>query len=244
MLQERALPAALYKYTSVENALLTLRDKTLWFASSRQFNDPFDCNTDLLDFTPSATMIKEFINEKVSGNRALRRLEMAKNRKSPHRIVNQSAEQTQELFYNSGVCCLSAVNQNILMWAHYASNHSGVCLGFDSAIAEIATLAAWVKYQTGFSKVNFWTGKEHAIAHVLLSKAHDWHYEQEIRLIRMASRGACSFAPSHLKEVVFGVKTSPHDIDEIKKAVEDAGYPNVIFRKATADKKSFSLLVK
>jgi hypothetical protein len=75
------------------------------------------------------------------------------------------------------------------MWAHYAGNHNGVCLGFDAGgVSEIADMAAWVNYQTRFSKVNFWDSKAESIAHLLLSKAHDWHYEQEIRSPWYAAR--------------------------------------------------------
>lgn len=244
MIQERALPNALYKYTSTENAMLTITGKALWFSSPRQFNDPFDCNANLLDFTPSTSMIKTIINDKVAGSRAVRRREMVKNRKSPHRIVNQASEQVQDLFYQSGVCCFSAVSQNILMWAHYAGNHSGVCLGFDAGVNEIADIAAWVNYQTRFSKVNFWDGKADVIAHLLLSKAHDWHYEQEIRLIRTRNNGKCAFDPGMLREVVFGLKTSPQHIEDIKSAVQAGGYSNVVFKKATMDKNSFSLVIR
>lgn len=169
---------------------------------------------------------------------------MAKNYKSPHRIVNQANEQIQDLFYRSGVCCFSAVNQNMLLWSHYASNHYGVCLGFDAAVGEIATLAAWVNYQTRFLKVNFWDGKEEAIAHLLLSKAHDWHYEQEIRLIRAMDNGKCKFAPGRLREIIFGLKTPAQDVENIKDALQAGGYSNVVFRKVAMAKNSFNLILK
>lgn len=61
MIEERPLPSILYKYTSVENVLLTITGKALWFSSPRQFNDPFDCHTNLLNFTPTPAMIKNMV---------------------------------------------------------------------------------------------------------------------------------------------------------------------------------------
>lgn len=244
MMEERALPATLYKYTSVENAVRIISDKALWFSSPEQFNDPFDCNINLLDFTPDRAMITDIINEKVAGNRALRRKEITKNRRSPHRIVNQATEQVQDLFYRSGVCCFSAVNANILMWAHYAANHGGVCLGFNQAVAETATMATWVEYQTKFSKVNFWRGEGQAIAHLLLTKAHDWHYEQEIRLIKMLGCGKSAFDIAHLTEVIFGLRTPPDDIARVKELVRSCGHSHITFQQVRAGKGSFCLVIR
>jgi len=244
MMKERALPATIYKYTRVESAVRIINDKALWFSSPKQFNDPFDCNISLLDFKPDRAIITEIINDKVPANRAIRRKEIMKNRRSPHRIVNQATEQVQKLFYQSGVCCFSAVNENILMWSHYADNHSGICLGFDQAIAETATLASWVDYQTKFSTINFWRGEGQAIAHLLFTKAHDWHYEQEIRLTKTLGCGKSAFDIMHLTEIIFGLRTPPDEVTKVKELVRSCGYTHIAFKQVRISKSSFSLVIK
>lgn len=49
---------------------------------------------------------------------------------------NEIAEQVNELSKTAGIVCFSATNDNILMWSHYADQHNGVVIGFDSGLLD------------------------------------------------------------------------------------------------------------
>ena len=68
---DEKLPNFFYKYVWADNVIKILESKRLWFSSPQDFNDPFDCNVNLIDFTPSNENIEKFINEKVSKNRSV-----------------------------------------------------------------------------------------------------------------------------------------------------------------------------
>lgn len=240
---EEELPEYFYKYMRAENVIKLLESKTLWFSSPKNFNDPFDCNVDLLDFTPSHEGIKEFINQKVSGNRATRREEIAKNKRDPFRIKSQVAGQTQTNFHKSGVCCYSEVNDNILMWSHYSDNHKGVCLKFNSSLRTLGTMTAKVNYLSGYLTSNFWHEKGGAIYHLVFTKAADWKYEREIRSIRILDNGAIVFDINLLEEIIFGCRTDAAVIDRIIKITSDKQYKHIKFKKAKQTKSSFTLRI-
>jgi hypothetical protein len=238
------LPDFFYKYSRVENVYKLLESKTLWFSSPKDFNDPFDCNINLIDFTPSEMDIVKLINEKVEGNRSLRRKEIQKNKQNSYRIKKQMAEQFQEVFYNSGVCCFSEVNDNMLMWSHYADNHKGICLKFSSTISDIATMTAKVKYSENFEKVKYFSGDSYSIFHLVFSKFDNWSYEKEIRAFRLFHNGKVEFEIQHLEEIIFGCKMEKKEIENIKNITQKLGYFHIKFRQAIKTNSSFKINIK
>jgi len=239
---DEKLPDFFYKYARIDNVIKILESKTLWFSSPKDFNDPFDCNVNLIDFTPRNEDIVKFINEKLVKNRTVRRKEINKNKRDSYRIKNQIAKQTQDLFYNSGICCFSEVKDNILLWGHYADNHKGICLKFSSEIAKIGTMTSKVNYKTRYETPNFWTEEELVIYHLIFTKSDDWSYEKEIRAFRMLSNGSINFEISYLQEIIFGCKTEQSIIEKIKNIVSKNKYKNIKFSKARQTKSSFKLL--
>jgi hypothetical protein len=238
---DETLPDAFYKFTSAERAIEIVKNKQLWFSSPKNFNDPFDCNINLIDFQPSEEQIKTVINEKVQRNRKTRRQEIQKNKRNAYRIRNQFAEQLNEMFQNSGICCFSEKYENILLWSHYAENHRGICLGFNRGISKIATMSGKVQYRDNYEKALFFGMKGEAIYHLVFTKSKDWSYEQEIRAVRILSNGKTDFDICHLTEIIFGCKTEKSVIQEMKKIIFNLGTTHINFKQAKQTKSSFNL---
>lgn len=75
-----------------------------------------------------------------------------------------------------GLLCFSKTWKSPIMWAHYAGNHTGVCLGFDLS----ARFCKAVDYvEARFPKPA--TLDEEFIKALLFSKFSHWAYEQEYR---------------------------------------------------------------
>lgn len=81
-----------------------------------------------------------------------------------------------------GICSLSMVSNDILLWTHYASNHRGICIEIDADIdrSNEVTLEP-VKYRPNIP----WLRKNNGIIRdakdILSTKISKWRYEQEIR---------------------------------------------------------------
>lgn len=124
----------LYKYRSYDdNSLKLIKDRELWFSVVSDFNDIFE-----------GTTIWH-----VNGTRSEFREYLAKNR-----LSKEAIESILNKFprYNIFFCdsieyqikeqviySLSETRENILMWSHYANNHKGFCLGFESYINQFDT---------------------------------------------------------------------------------------------------------
>lgn len=90
-----------------------------------------------------------------------------------------------------GVLCLSGSERHPLMWAHYADSHQGAMLEFDSSHRcfnrkrapddELGRLHR-VWYSDARPSMSNRTG-DHGMAVLALTKALEWAYEQELRLL-------------------------------------------------------------
>ena len=137
----------LYKfYPCNENSLSVLINRTVWFAKSDSFNDPFDCKipfNNYINLQELENFLPRYKNFKGIPEKQLEE-EMQKIRDSRGQvdaefrkiwsIVLQAAD---DQLRNSGVFCLSQCNTNILMWSHYADNHKGFFIEFARSLKTI-----------------------------------------------------------------------------------------------------------
>lgn len=97
----------LYKYYSGNNySIESLTNQEFWFSKPTEFNDPFDCNMQVLD---------EFLEFKDK---------MAK--RNPDLVMG-----FQESAKNFGICCFSEEADNMHLWALYANSFKGFVLCFE-----------------------------------------------------------------------------------------------------------------
>lgn len=78
-----------------------------------------------------------------------------------------------------GCLSLSATCTNILMWSHYAVNHTGYVLGFHSGHQYFGDSITQVTYSSLRPKVNPFEHRHSA--EIFYTKSADWSYEQEYR---------------------------------------------------------------
>jgi len=127
------------------------------------------------------------------------------------------------------VLCLSACDRSILMWSHYADQHSGVVLGFDTDVMENGRKCPFepVVYKDGPPQLfdpEEWirstlfglpdkpelNGREREWA---LTKHSSWQYEREWRFASTAAAGTLgdygdyNFPRDALVELVMGCRT-------------------------------------
>jgi hypothetical protein len=98
-----------------------------------------------------------------------------------------------------GVFSFAGTPKSILMWSHYAENHTGICLQFEVARdAKTLSNAVPLSYVEDFP-VYRWVGDEEQIRRALIHKFSDWDYEKGWRIIWEEGAGTyLQFNPASL----------------------------------------------
>lgn len=232
------LPKKLYKYHSfTEYALNNLRNRSFWFSKPENFNDPFDCNINfqLEDITEESLELlfnslrerepnkKEFDRNFHSNGRvtkSFKNMAIEFSRKAPSKLV--------ERFANHGVACFSEINDDILMWSHYATSHQGFCLEFDTTKFPFTstnnpdkdTVVEKVDYSDSYPIISL---KDIALNHLpsliqdlLARKSCHWSYEREWRLFSTYGNLELEYEKTALTGVYLGCKTTEDNKGIIK----------------------------
>lgn len=206
-----AYPAKLYKYRKFDvRALNMVCNHGLYYSNPKEFNDPLDCE---LSIRPNISPMKMA--------KLLERLMGPEREDEWHQnlgwIIHQGTEDGGDIkvpgpardyvrraladyigsevrkdFDQRGVLSFSATWQSVLMWSHYADEHRGICLEFDTTELPHKDLVE-VRYDGGrsvqASDIYTWQMENdedagaRAFHRHFYSKAPDWHYEEEWREI-------------------------------------------------------------
>src|SRR5262245_3594052 len=156
----------------------------------------------------------------------------------------------EEDIARAGVFSLAKHATNAVMWAHYADNHRGFCIGFD--LSEKFTTHRNSEQIVGtidvhYSETNpfrdyfeeiaaapqpppwdeFW---QSLLSMGMVAKAAPWSYEQESRVLRKTS-GTVSFSCDELAETVFGLNMPPDSRATIHHLLSEDQWKHVRFRE-------------
>ncbi|MGV3588106.1 MAG: DUF2971 domain-containing protein [Adhaeribacter sp.] len=245
----RVLNRIFYKYVSIDDAKLILENKTLMFSNPSKFNDPLDCYEGIIKFDYTKMELKKLAEQHVKpALKPLRRKEkrayLKKFVNHPTHFVDQQMGILLEMKMKLGVCCFSEVYDNILMWSHYAKNHTGVCIGFDLPVIQQDLYGLYpVMYKDKITRITRTMDYNDAMLMWVLSKASDWSYEREIRAVSMEYNGLVEIPPSTIKEIYFGCKIEPKRKIEITNLLRD-NLKDVRKYQMKIDNKTFRLVTK
>jgi hypothetical protein len=112
-----------------------LIEHKLFFAGRQSFNDPFDCVVPSLLQTPG-TFYKRYVEELLDKDfpDAPEAEWLAKReRLMSVKALEGMREDVQKEIDKAGITCFCKVRDDILMWAHYADKHKGLCFEFDGS---------------------------------------------------------------------------------------------------------------
>ena len=183
-------PTYLYKYYR-DNSLNwdAVRNNKMWYSAPNNFNDVFDCDI-FVDEKSLFNSILQMVPDKRGvrpGSPMWRQLKQTLNQE----IVSLKST-FHEMKSTTGISCLSETCDSLLMWAHYANNHRGICVEYE--LLEI-------NKQLGFSPVPIVYSDERSVFQnlnpdtldydvtevfikSLTSKSPEWSYEKEWRIIQ------------------------------------------------------------
>lgn len=235
-------PKIIYKYTTFDRALKSIKKNYIWFSAPELLNDPCDCNIDYIDFKIGNSKLESILKQHVKGTRQQKRNQINYYKKNPHEFIKYYKIALKNLVNSSGIACFSTTNKEILMWAHYADNNQGICLGFNSRIDIDPILMKNVDYvsEDELNQIPYFLEKEKAFLKLYCRKSDKWRYEEEIRLFVFNKQGEISFDKSLLKEIILGYKVTSENINKIKNAIDKNAYNVTCYKsKYNIRKKSF-----
>jgi hypothetical protein len=132
---------------------------------------------------------------------------------SNHAVSLMQMMTLREMTAKYGLVCFSASWTNPVMWAHYAEQHRGICLGFDIP-EEIGQRVTYVDQRLPFPSLFALHEKERlrAAQSFLFTKFSSWSYEEEVRATLLLDptteeqgRFFVSFGPDlALAEIIIG----------------------------------------
>ena len=214
---EMAHEQRLYRYRPLSNDLdlerlrQILCDHKVWYSAPNDFNDPFDCRFCVsMDGCPAEDHLhsdpkraKEFAEDWLRSDAAK----------------------------NHAVLTLSEVPDNILMWAHYGSAHTGVCLELtvphDNDLHRVQYRDERpVFYYADVNESRRDVARFAAsVIDTLTVKSRDWEYEREWRCIEFSGRGLKPLPERMLTGLIFGCRTAETHKQKIREWLAQRGHP-------------------
>lgn len=122
-----------------------------------------------------------------------------------------------------GICSFSEVNNNELMWAHYANEFRGICIGysFGSLLSRLPDDVEFVRlnYSEKAPTLQTLMGPVHSARRALSCKSYKWLYEREWRMF--ARQGLSYYNDVHcVRTVYLGSRIDPKNATIIKQKMD------------------------
>ncbi|QJR30030.1 DUF2971 domain-containing protein [Limnobacter profundi] len=159
-----------------------------------------------------------------------------------------------------GAFCLSEVPDSLLMWAHYASSHTGFVVEFDSMHPWFHEQKSEVDDLRRIRRVYYRDSRpsaplsEMSVIELFLVKSSHWAYEREWRIVRPLMDAAETVAaapypvalfnvpPSAVTGVITGARMASEHEEGLRQAIfANPGLRDVRIRRAVADASHFLL---
>ncbi len=167
---------------------------------------------------------------------------------------------------NVGVFSLTSVPTSLLMWAHYANNHTGICIGFERSKNNKlgdSKKCMPINYVVDFPKVKIdevgmqssltvgapgqvekkiqFNSTNPVVKRVLFTKSKEWSYEKEFRYVE--SEYGLKPLPGKITEVIFGYNCKGKVVNEIGRLLKKYIDNDVKLYRIMPSKNSFRLIM-
>ncbi len=210
-----------YKIRNVNERLEEiLKDNSLYLASPKSFNDPFDASAPPIVDIDDESLKTWFINGIKAG-----KLPSERHEEIAEKMIEEGAYKTDESkqgyiagriseLNKLGICSLSKSISNILSWSHYGESHMGVAIGFKIGNLQYDEYYLQeVSYSKEFPNIRL---DDSNIKDVIKRKYDCWEYEEEIRIVKKRGAGETMYLPNYtIKEIVFGYKCPQDKVEKV-----------------------------
>ena len=229
-----------FKYISLHDGLeYVLRTNTFKFTDPVQFNDPFDCNEQMIDVVISPELEKKFILEAGANHYLPRKL----IRKQLKKIGNTShyKQALKEKKKDFKVSCFSEIPDDVLMWSHYADKHKGMCIGFDLNVICPEYVLYPVNYIKEMQQIDGMANTPYVFYYWVTFKADRWSYEREVRAVSKNGKSIIQYPKESVREVIFGCNVKPSEILTAIRALKKLRYKDILLSQMVLNKRTIML---
>lgn len=235
-----------YKYVSADVAKIIIKDGTLKFTSPVNFNDPFDYHPAVLNtgFSKFARRLNKDIGK------GIKQYKTSHSASSKHLQSLRSGEFRETYTRDMSISCFSKSQYILPMWAHYADNHEGCVIEFQFDSKRYIASEYFLLDVTEPSKILLPFDVIYSINrpplydkegrtntsttgfNACLTKAKEWEYEKELRVIIKKPEGIYSFERTQMTGLYFGMKMSSINKKELSRIVDGSNnYTDTKIRK-------------
>lgn len=200
----RAHMKTLYKYYSEKlDVIEHLINPSIKLAATSSLNDPFE-NKLSYELAKNITMSMNL-----------------GDKENNYQITEKFKEMYTNVTSNFGVVSLTETHENILMWAHYANSHKGVCIGYKEDLfkdldskegAEDFWRGIYAPKMVSYASQRFNPEqfskditRNEIILRAMLKKSNHWKYEKELRCIvpfALADKFTISNESGNLQKII------------------------------------------
>ena len=206
-------------YNKAEHALSVLNDLEIRTSIPNSLNDPFELspNIDPLQFTQKRceTLLRNDHNVEMwyqregkrrgfTSKKAFKRWylkDISRRAAALLPKVPSNVEGVRQNFADGfsrhwRLVCVSRIADSILMWSHYAANHTGIVLEFETdeePFCQFTDMILPIVYSAkkpDYIHFNKYPEFQKGLFSVATTKADDWSYEQEVRIVGSCGRTA------------------------------------------------------
>lgn len=243
----------------------------LYFSSPSEFNDPHDSLVDfdfshvkekdiehfLAENAENVALLSEYGENFLDGKHSLAEI-LAQIEAKIKKIRPQIAGNTFR------IACFTDNPKNPLMWAHYASSHKGVCIGFETTVDSNSLCIAAVDFpgldpsSISLDPITYVDKRPHpynmfkdpavkAMNDFSLVKNNQWSYEKERRATIVANlfptNGIVKVKLEAIKEVICGAKIDPTCFQSLQELLQKRTPPIELYQAGTKSN-SYQLEIK
>lgn len=236
-----------------------IEKQEIYVPSPKHFNDPFDCRIpiayDLI--SKDSDTAEKFFKRLVSNNfsnlslaereQSIQKL-MADRQKFDEDYTDKHNSETEKIMHSQmSVFCVTPLRNNLLMWAHYANSHTGICVGFDSdKLFNLFGIGSMVDYKESYPIISPAEESEGIddLKQQLYTKSLHWDYEIEYRLmtINEPARVIKLKDKSIIQEIIIGSLIDEEKKGELITLIKKE-LPNVNIFETKKHRTKFEVLV-
>lgn len=246
-------PEFLFKYRPHDSYSESwiLREE-LFLASPAQFNDPFDSKV-MYTFEGTLQQKKKYMSflfkegaPEINKKKKWELISRALQDETLEKSYDDHIARMQKRIDENGIVSFSRKQDDLLMFAYYAKDHSGYCLKYRRTAENVLSMARPVDYEECYPKfsifdLEIWE-KGSMGDKILFTKAKCWEHEDEWRIGFAGANKRVMKSPHPILEgIILGCNMKPEHRKEIIEMNKRRSKPVTIFE---ARKKKFEFALE
>lgn len=239
------MPKKLYRYRKFDEYLENNLSGEIYFSTPSEFNDPFDSAIEINYVTYALSCFPNICN----GRRKLGKL-LKENPKLKLLLDNHFDETYMNFKNNVRIACFTTSQDNTLMWSHYAENHSGYCIEYDtqnSTMFRNMVLPVIYKNKRYDCTQCLITKSKNIAINAIFFKDKVWDYENEWRAFGTADYFGENKNPVQLinaiSAIYIGAISEQKNVKKVKQLQKIAKEKNIPVYKIKMSSNKYKLIL-